>query len=354
MKISRLCYLAAFVSSSVMAGNDIQIVGEMTQTVSTVHHNLSLSTRSTPAVREITLMKLKLSDSAQNTFKNRLHASGKKAAMPAGNYSPSVQLGMNGVPVLDQGSHGSCVTFANTAAFDAVLNKGDYLSQLCQLQLGRYFENNAYSPSGWDGSFGHIVLSQMEQFGVVNKEQQRAHGCGGLTEYPVSGADPESEVNLADYHQISEPLSDKLAWSPVLDVYQAVLQETDTKNVLEDIKKALGQGDRMTFGVLLVDFHLGVAGAVGTHHASYDSWVLTPEIIDDINNGAEFGGHEMIITGYDDNAVAIDEEGRKHQGLLTLRNSWSDQIGNSGDFYMSYDYFTSLVIEAQRIRNLRG
>ncbi|MGF2339111.1 C1 family peptidase, partial [Acinetobacter baumannii] len=65
-----------------------------------------------------------------------------------------------------------------------------------------------------------------------------------------------------------------------------------------------------------------------------------------------FGGHEMIITGYDDNAIAVDDNGREHKGLFTLRNSWGEQFGDKGNFYMSYDYFKVLTIEAQRIRAL--
>jgi C1A family cysteine protease len=39
----------------------------------------------------------------------------------------SVNLGMNNVPVLDQGRHGTCATFATTAAVDAALGQGDYV-----------------------------------------------------------------------------------------------------------------------------------------------------------------------------------------------------------------------------------
>ena len=60
----------------------------------------------------------------------------------------------------------------------------------------------------------------------------------------------------------------------------------------------------------------------------------------------------MVITGYDDDAIAKDSAGQEHQGLLTLRNSWGANAGNHGDFYMSYDYFKLLVVEAQRIRTI--
>jgi len=45
---------------------------------------------------------------------------------------------------------------------------------------------------------------------------------------------------------------------------------------------------------------------------------------------SEFSGHEMLITGYDDNAVAKDENGYEHRGLLTLRNSWGEDVGDHG------------------------
>lgn len=52
----------------------------------------------------------------------------------------------------------------------------------------------------------------------------------------------------------------------------------------------------------------------------------------------------MIITGYDDHATARDSAGHAHQGLFTLRNSWGWSVGDWGDFYMSYDYFNTLVM----------
>ncbi len=46
------------------------------------------------------------------------------ANRPPSGYPEKVELGMNGVPVLNQGMHGTCVTFAVTAAVDAALGKG--------------------------------------------------------------------------------------------------------------------------------------------------------------------------------------------------------------------------------------
>src|SRR5262249_17171769 len=98
-----------------------------------------------------------------------------------------VDLGMKNVPVLNQGAHGTCVTFAATAAIDAILeeNEGDYVSQLCSLELGKYLEKHGTYPSGWSGSFGPWVLDQLLRFGIVSKEDQKAKSCASVTEYPL-------------------------------------------------------------------------------------------------------------------------------------------------------------------------
>lgn len=344
MKIAGSAFLTfAMINSGYAA--PIEIVGSF-------NHPLQMTAdQSSPDDDSVTLLKIKLTDHASLNLKKReLMAKAKTLTAPSPKHPARIQLGMNKLPVLNQGSHGSCVTFANTAAVNAALNRGDYISQLCQLQLGRYLETNGYKHSGWDGTWGPLVLNQMTQFGIISKDKQRELGCGGLTEYPIRGADPETEMLLEEYHQLSEELT-SVSWSPLLDAEHALLDRVDTTKTLDDVKNTLAAGDRVTFAVLLTDYDLGVVGAVAKHHAMNDTWVLTPQILRDVYLKSEFGGHEMVITGYDDAAIAIDDEGRKHRGLLSLRNSWGTKAGNKGDFYMSYDYFTLLVVEAQRIRS---
>ncbi len=310
-----------------------------------------------PATNQsIALLRMDLSGKAQQTLADRIekiqHA-GNRLSQVDQNLPKKIQLNMNGIPVLNQGSHGTCVSFAISAAIDAVMDKGDYISQLCQLELGTHLEKNSYTSSGWAGSWGRIILSQMDVFGIVSKGYQRSVGCSGLNEYPLSGEDPSVELSLSDYHQISEALPQNLvAWSSILEVYQVSSDEVDEEQILAEIKKALVAGDRLTFGILLLDFDQGLVGAVGSHHEKYDTWVLTPEIAQDINDQAQFAGHAMIITGYDDDAIAQDNKGRTYRGLLTLRNSWGANIGDQGNFYMTYDYFKALMLEVQRIRHL--
>lgn len=361
MRCIRVIAVAVLFSGHAFAQADIQIKGNFKQVIepTPAHHNQSHAPiQNIKKPKSVTLLKVELSDHAKETlaerFKkiqlkpNRLLTAPQTTELPS-----QVQLGMNHVPVLEQGEHGSCAMFANSAAVDAALNKGDYISQLCQLQLGKYLEQFGYNPSGWDGSIGPIVLNQMQSFGIVSKATQQSMGCGGLTAYPTRDALPETGMGLAEYHQLSEPLpEEQFAWSPILDIYQVFLDGADADKTLLSVKRALNAHDRLTIGLLLFGPQYGTAGAVAQHHVQNDTWVLAPEMLEMLFSWNIFGGHAMIITGYDDAAVAVDNNGREHRGLLTLRNSWGENTGDHGDFYMSYDYFKTLAFEVQRIRSL--
>ncbi|MGQ3889475.1 C1 family peptidase [Legionella sp. CNM-1927-20] len=354
MRIAKLAILSSLVSSQLFA-QGIELAGTLTHTI--IKSNTPNQLIKSEQPKEIRLLKIKLSTKEKELI--HLKARNLLASVnPIATYRgpEHIQLGMNTVPVLDQGRHGTCVTFAVTAAIDAALNKGDYISQLCQLQLGNYLAQNGYGFSGWDGSLARTVLNQMETFGIVNKEQEADIGCGGLNKYPHEGEDPVTAMPLEEFHRISEPLNlDEIQSSPILDPYQAFNDRIDTNKTLAEVKKALLSGDRVTFAVFLVDYDLGVVGAVGSKNAPHDTWVLTPIIARDAWLNTDFAaGHEMVITGFDDNAVARDDEGNEYRGLLTLRNSWGKSLGDQGNFYMSYDYFKLLAFEAQRIRTIQA
>ncbi|KTC94372.1 C1 family peptidase [Legionella erythra] len=262
-----------------------------------------------------------------------------------------VDLGMNKTPVLNQGVHGTCVTFAVTAALDALLAKGDYISQLCSLELGAYLQNKKQIPySGWDGSFGKIVLNQLEQYGIIPMNHQRSKGCAGVKFYPVDNEKNQGKpMSVSEYSANALTIDDQMTWESLVDIDDVFTVNHNPAQVLPAIKKSLNDGHRLTFGVLL-DVELHHAGAMGKYAKPFDSWMLTPEIIRHAKQGRVNGGHEMIIIGYDDTALIMDAFGHASKGMLILRNSWGSNSGNRGNFYMSYDYFKALSDEVQIIK----
>ena len=345
------CIVISLIFSSVSMAGAVKVVGTVDLPIAPTN-NFSKIKANQAETKHIQLLKIELSEKAKATLVKKAVTSSTQSNLFSVNSSKKIELGMGTVPVLDQGNYGSCATFANTAAVDAAINKGDYVSQLCQLQLGRSLEENGYNPSGWEGSLGGIVLNQMMSFGIVNKSQQRAVGCGGLKDYPYWVTTIGREMSLEEYHAISESMdSHSIAWSSIVDAYQILIDGANMDDVIKATKASLQAGDRLTLGVLLPAFEKGIAGAVGKHHQVNDTWMLTPEIIAAMTAEDYLPGHELVITGYDDAAVAIDEQGNESKGLFTLRNSWGGNVGDKGNFYISYDYFKALALEVQRIRS---
>mgnify|MGYP002133123493 CR=1 FL=1 len=347
------------VMPSLMYAQDVKIAGNIDVSIPQSEYRVTTpQSKVSPSIRSIHLLKLQLSASAKELLEGRLNKGlqSNQIMTASSATGKNVQLGMGNVPVLDQGAFGTCVTFAVTAAIDAALNKGDYVSQLCSLQLGRYLENNAYTPSGWEGSWSSYVINQFDAFGLVNKINQQQVGCGGVNKYPLNSISdvPGTEMTPEQYHAISESLPNGddgtlLYWTSILDVPQVFLEKPNMDQVLSQVKSSLDNKSRLTFGVVLPGVYLGLAGAVGKYHQASDTWVVTPEVINALDNDEDLAGHEMVITGYNDDAIAIDNHGVAHKGLLTLRNSWGDKVADKGNFYMSYAYFKALVLEAKRI-----
>ena len=306
--------------------------------------------------KEVVLMNIKLSADEKRGIMQNITKARPVERITRDDLPASVDLGMNDIPVLDQGMHGTCVTFASTAAIDALVGKGDYISQLCNLELGRYLQNNGYVPDGWDGSLGPFILDQMMRFGYINQDNQKEKSCAGVTAYPLNDKNNTGKtMSLHDFRKMSENLVNdqgelKWAWIPFMNAFDRFSKQfqniDDAENTLIKIKESLSQGKRVTFGTMIISSPDCGKAACAKYHAENDTWAIT----DGIKNDPQLlGGHEMVITGYDDNASAVDSDGNKHQGLLILRNSWSDDVGDKGTFYMSYEYFVNMVMEAQQI-----
>ena len=336
---------------------NIAITGTVEQSIQLNHsplqHNGAAASK--PDFKTIDLMEFQLSDTAQRTLYSRVEQllqsnTGTEPSVSSTTSEKSVQLGMNNVPVLDQGQHGTCVTFAVTAAIDAAMNKGDYVSQLCLLQLGSYLENQGKGLSGWNGLWGNVALERLDEYGYINVANQKKYGCGGEKKYS-SWKTPTTNMSPEEYSQYSESLSNaNVEWETLFNTNNFTSDKSEMDKKLKAVKTALKAGQRVSFGVLLPRTDLGTVGADGWHHWFADTWVLSYDIAKALETATTLPGHEMIITGYDDDAVAMDSWGHRHHGLLTLRNSWGSGVADWGDFYMSYDYFKALAIEAYAIK----
>ena len=265
-------------------------------------------------------------------------------------------LGMNGVPVLDQGLWGSCVTFAVTAAIDA--NYGLYhdnqISQLCGLELGLTLQT-AGEEGGWDGANGSDVLQQIAQYGFLTQSYEHRRGCGGLNAYPIYSDNHGSAMSIRSFEKASpDRRFGDANWHEILgdDISDAefIRQLEHPELTLADVKAAIRRGHRVAVGIILNDT-VGDAGAVGSYKGYRDTWILNDQVESAIEQSDELGGHELVVTGFDDGCVSVSDESQDKQvcGYLIARNSWTSLAGDKGDYYISYDYFMYLSDEAYEV-----
>ena len=304
------------------------------------------STSGKPIVYE----KIVLSSAAKQWLATHSTESAKLSATQTSTLPAQISLGMNNVPVLDQGRHGTCVTFAVSGALDAIHGKTDYVSQLCNLELGAFLatQDSSY-PSGWEGSWGDIVLNQINTYGVISIDSQHTLGCARVFEYPVNDEYDTGKIMPAPkFTKRSDKIMDNITFKTLMNHDIAFTNDADKEKVLTEVKEALNNGHRVLIGTLL-DVDVGHNGALGTYKVSNDTWMLTPRISKDAKNGTIEAGHEMIITGYDDNAEVMGPHHTKQVGVLTLRNSWGDDAGDHGNYYMTYAHFTTLAMEINEL-----
>ena len=230
----------------------------------------------------------------------------------------SVDLGMENVPVLDQGQYGTCVTFSTTAALDARLKKGDFIDQQCTLALNKGLGNDY-----WNGADNATqILDPLKQYGIISKGN-----CFG-DQY----ADPDQTVDTKTY----QTKSTKKYSSQINYTYYGTA-------VLADLKAGLKAGHRFAIGTALADTGdpISVNGfdmLISGNQTNGGLWACQQPSSDTNYCGAQNAGHEIVVIGYDDK-----------QQLLKIRNSWSDQVGDQGDFYMTYTFYNAMVSDQTKL-----
>lgn len=223
----------------------------------------------------------------------------------------AVDLGMANVPVLDQGSYGTCVTFSSTAALDTKFRIGDYIDQQCSLALDFALGNNY-----WHGAWtANDVIIPLKKYGLIAKNY-----CFNM-KYP----NPNQKVDLNEYQKIS------------FKGYTDKITTTNTKPNITAIKQALNSGYRVLIGFLYnSDFSSTMINKDGSQAQQNRGGLWACYQPNDTRNRCSRtnAGHEVIIIGYDDN-----------QQLLKIRNSWSSEAGDNGDYYMTYNFFNAMAMD---------
>lgn len=287
-----------------------------------------LAADGTPEQKTISLLKIVPSDEftkkkkeiLRNMRRDGLEQDYSKGIVSFDKSPGAVDLGMSNVPVLDQGQYGTCVTFATTAAMDAALNAGDFISQQCALELTTALGNNY-----WDGAyFSAEIIEPLKSFGLVQQNK-----CNAI--YPNRYA----TITLSGY---SLRIDKNITAKNIQYNYYSTLS-------LDNVRQAIRSGHRVTvgFGLIATQDPMSVQGfdvTVDGLRTAGGLWACSQNSsFTDYCTGTPNAGHEVVITGFDDT-----------QELLKVRNSWGTFVGDQGDYYMTYSYFTRMNGDGTEIK----
>ncbi len=228
----------------------------------------------------------------------------RNGIVPFSDSQGAVDIGMKNVPVLNQGTDGTCVTFAVTAALDAKNDLGNYIDQQCTLALARGLNMNL-----WNGTYAKVVLNMIWKHGYVKKRN-----CWGA-EYPS----PYQVVYPQKYLEISDTrYSNNMTW-----IYE-------NRGNLDSLKTAINRGYRVLLGI---DLPMPNGFNIKVRNQNFNGGLWACQQGNSQNYCFNSGiGHEVIAVGYDDN-----------QKLIKIRNSWGQRVGENGEFYMTYNYLKSMT-----------
>src|SRR6185312_11670696 len=131
-------------------------------------------------------------------------------------------------------------TFATTAALDAVYHHGNYISQLCNLALGKYLASlDSTYLSGWDGADIDVILNQLKTYGAISRAYQTQSGCGGLKYYPVNQENVTGgPMTINDFTAHSQKIMANLSYRSLLDINNAFSATVNTTVLLDRVKQA--------------------------------------------------------------------------------------------------------------------
>ena len=288
------------------------------------------------------------------------------SAMPS-----EINLTMNGVPVVFQGNYPTCVTFAVTAALNAAINKGDYISQLCLCQLSTNLVQDTYWHSLWDGASIDTVLSHISQHGIINTVDQKKGYCNKVKKYPIDYDEKytKHKMSTATYHACSVDLLDDYRIEPqLLFVFAHTYSIDDNPDriltlgnysdgwVTQDesfaaVRKSLMEGNRVVMQFLFK----GDLARGGMKQVDNDTWFVSKALRSAFNkvhyfpDSPDWYSHCVVLYGYNDNIITRNEAGESQKGVFYVRNSWGEEMLE----YMTYDYFKLMSLEATSINTAK-
>lgn len=209
----------------------------------------------------------------------------------------------------NQGKQGSCVAWASAYAARTILEARRTGKNPDQVSFSPSFMYNQISidHSTCQGSYIKYAMDNMYNQGAV----------------PYA----DFSYNQSDCNREPSSILKRKASDYKIKGFQRLTEENQSNTAeMLSIKQNLAKGSPVVIGMM-------VGGSFMQNMMGKDFWF--PTAADESKRG--FGGHAMCVIGYDD---------FKEGGAFQIMNSWGEDWGNKGIFWMRYSDFKFFNVES--------
>lgn len=210
---------------------------------------------------------------------------------------------------LNQGKQGSCVAWASAYAGRTILESQRTGKNPNSVRFSPSFMYNQISidHSTCQGSYIKLAMDNMMEQGAVPFNDFKYDDDNCTKEPSRSLKDQANEFKIKGFQRLTDDKHSRI---------QEMLA----------IKQNLAQGSPVIIGMM-------VGGTFMSDMVGRDTWIPTNN--DYSQRG--FGGHAMCVIGYDD---------YKEGGSFQIMNSWGEDWGNKGIFWIRYTDFREFNMES--------
>lgn len=235
-------------------------------------------------------------------------------------------------PYYDQGSLGSCT--ANAICF---LYQYELLKKKLDFGNDSSGKKKSTAPS-------RLFLYYYERFLEGNadkfeKKYEAAKLSDGIEALKTYGVCSETDwAYYADIKKVTKPSDDAIK----LAAEHKIKRDVELKQIIfhalhiSDVKHILENGDPVAFGFTMYsNFQPYFTKLKYKGPFSKEKYVMPNP-----DSSEKYGGHAVVMVGFDDEIEFDDGDGSggKGKGAFLIRNSWGEDWGLKGHFYMPYRF----------------
>lgn len=236
------------------------------------------------------------------------------------------------IKVENQGLEGNCWTFASLETLETYLQIHGYGTYDFSENHLNYIESNIFSESSASrevntaGHFEEFKDYVSKKFGPVSEKEFPYYEPGTTTHKKYTSEEYKSLLNVTPIAYVGD-----YAMFPYVDKENQEYSEEELNDFRNSVKKHIMENGAIFTQIVAPTYYQDVYYNSNTYAAYFP-------------NSYDFSfwehSHAVSIIGWDDNFSKenfVEENKPKHDGAYIVLNSWGNEFGDNGLYYISYD-----------------